>query len=65
MARIRAAFALLVQIRGLAATARNLRRGLRSFVVANYVVFYFALADGIEVVRVMHGRRDIDADDMT
>jgi hypothetical protein len=26
--------------------------------------FYFPLKDGIEVIRVMHGRQDIDADDM-
>ena len=37
---------------------------LRSFPVGNYIVFYFPLPDGIEVVRVMHGRRDIDPDDM-
>jgi toxin ParE1/3/4 len=28
------------------------------------VIFYIPLPDGIEVVRVMHGRQDIDADDM-
>ena len=43
---------------------RELRRDLRSFPVSSYVVFYVALADGIEVVRVMHGRQEIGADDM-
>jgi plasmid stabilization system protein ParE len=28
-------------------------------------VFYFARSDGVEIVRVMNGRQDIDADDMT
>jgi toxin ParE1/3/4 len=28
------------------------------------VIFYVPLSDGIEVVRVMSGRQDIDADDM-
>jgi plasmid stabilization system protein ParE len=28
------------------------------------VIFYRALPDGVEVVRVMSGRQDIDADDM-
>jgi toxin ParE1/3/4 len=28
------------------------------------VIFYIPLPDGIEVVRVMNGRQDIDADDM-
>ncbi|WP_008538835.1 type II toxin-antitoxin system RelE/ParE family toxin [Bradyrhizobium sp. CCGE-LA001] len=38
--------------------------GLRSFPVGNYVIFYIPLPDGVEIVRVMHGRLDIDADDM-
>ena len=42
----------------------ELRKGLRSFPVGNYVVFYQPVADGIEIIRVMHGRQDIDADDM-
>ena len=63
--RIGEIFTLLVQ-NPLAGRERlELRRGLRSFTVGNYVVFYHALPDGIEVVRVMHGRQDIDVDDMT
>lgn len=27
----------------------------------NYLIFYFPLKDGIEVVRVLHGARDIEA----
>jgi toxin ParE1/3/4 len=42
----------------------ELRRNLRSFPVGNYVVFYSPVADGIEVIRVMNSRQDIDADDM-
>jgi toxin ParE1/3/4 len=42
----------------------ELRKYLRSFPVGSYVVFYVPLPDGIEVIRVMHGRQDIDADDM-
>ena len=37
---------------------------IRSFPVGNYIVFYLPLSDGIEVVRVLHGRQDIDGDDM-
>ncbi len=33
--------------------------GLRTFVVKPYVVFYRPIEDTIEVVRVLHGRRDI------
>ncbi|MBR0966933.1 type II toxin-antitoxin system RelE/ParE family toxin [Bradyrhizobium diazoefficiens] len=43
---------------------RELRLGLRSFAVGNYVIFYVALPDGIEIVRVMHGRQDINSDDL-
>ncbi len=41
--------------------ARNeLAAGVRSFAFGKYVVFFSALADGIDVVRVLHGARDID-----
>jgi len=36
-------------------------KGLRSFHVGNYVVFYRPIADGIELVRVLHGNRDLRA----
>jgi toxin ParE1/3/4 len=42
----------------------DLRRGMHSFSVRNYIIFYLPLSDGIEVVRVMHGRQDINADDL-
>lgn len=34
---------------------------LRSVAVGNYVVFYLPLADGIDIVRVLPGMRDLDA----
>jgi toxin ParE1/3/4 len=37
---------------------------LRSFAVQNYVIFYVTVPEGIDVVRVIHGRRDIHAADM-
>jgi toxin ParE1/3/4 len=71
---IRAADALLVRIEAafdmlaanpLAGRARDdLAPKIRSFPVGNYIVFYLPLSDGIEVVRVLHGRQDIDSDDM-
>jgi toxin ParE1/3/4 len=33
---------------------------LRSFVVRNYLLFYQPVEDGIEVLRVIHGSRDIE-----
>jgi toxin ParE1/3/4 len=71
---IRAADALLVRIEAafdmlaanpLAGRARDdLAPKIRSFPVGNYIIFYLPLSDGIEVVRVLHGRQDIDGDDM-
>lgn len=37
------------------------RPDLRSWPVGSYMIFYRALPDGIEVVRVLHGSRDIDS----
>lgn len=42
----------------------ELALGLRSFPIRRYVVFYRALRDGIEVVRVLHSARDIAQQNM-
>jgi toxin ParE1/3/4 len=34
---------------------------LRSLPVGNYVIFYRPTQDDVEVTRVLHGTRDIDA----
>jgi toxin ParE1/3/4 len=63
--RIEDVFYMLAQ-NPMAGRARNdLGLKLRSFPVGSYVVFYVPVPDGIEVVRVMNGRQDIDSDDMT
>jgi len=62
--RIGEAFEMLLQNPKAGRERPDLQRGLRSFPVRNYVIFYIAQTDGIEVVRVMNGRQDIDADDM-
>ena len=36
------------------------RPGLRSFPVRDYIVFYHAIHDGIEVYRVLHGARNLE-----
>jgi len=62
--RIERAFDMLAE-QPLAGRARSeLAANLRSFPVGSYVIFYFPVSDGVEVVRVMSGRQDIDADDM-
>jgi toxin ParE1/3/4 len=35
--------------------------GMRSVVSAPYVIFYRVGTDAVEIVRVLHGRRDIEA----
>ena len=62
--RIGEVFEMLVQNPLVGRERPELQRGLRSFPVGSYLVFYLPLSDGIEVVRVMSGRQDIDTDDM-
>jgi len=39
----------------------ELAEGLRSFPVGKYVIFYRAIPAGVEIVRVLHGSRDLNA----
>jgi toxin ParE1/3/4 len=39
----------------------ELSPGLRSMAFGRYVVFFEPMPDGIDIVRVLHGSRDIDA----
>jgi toxin ParE1/3/4 len=65
VARIVEVFEMLMQNPRAGRERPDLQKHLRSFPVGNYVVFYIPVPDGIEIVRVMHGRQDIGADDMT
>lgn len=38
----------------------DLKPNLRSFSVGNYLIFYFPIEDGIDIVRVLQGARDIE-----
>ena len=40
----------------------HLRPGIRSIVAGSYVVFYRIDPEQITIVRVLHGRRDIDTE---
>ena len=64
LVRIEATFDMLAETPFAGRERSELRKGLRSFPVGNYLIFYVPTADGVEVVRVMHGRQDISADDM-
>jgi toxin ParE1/3/4 len=39
----------------------ELSTGIRSLAFGRYVVFFEPIPDGIDVIRVLHGSRDIDA----
>jgi toxin ParE1/3/4 len=54
------AFTLLARRPGLGRARPELYPNLRSFVVRKYVVFYLPLPNGIDVIRVLHGVRDIE-----
>jgi toxin ParE1/3/4 len=62
--RIEATFDMLAHTPFAGRARSDLARNLRSFAVGNYIIFYVPISDGVEVVRVMHGRQDIDADDI-
>ena len=38
----------------------EIEEGIRSFVAESHVIFYIALVDGMELVRVLHGSQDIE-----
>jgi toxin ParE1/3/4 len=56
---IREKCTLLAQQPGIGRDRSDVLSGLRGFPVGNYVIFYQPTKDGIAVVRVLHGARDI------
>lgn len=59
VAAIEAKCSYLAGSPGLGRPREDLAPGLRSFAVRNYVIFYRPLEDGIELIRVLHGAREI------
>ena len=51
-------FSKLASMPHMGRTRSELSAGLRSFVVARYVIFYLPTENGIDVVRIIHGARD-------
>jgi toxin ParE1/3/4 len=58
------AFEMLVQNPHAGRPRPDLGHELRSFAVANYIIFYVLQSGGIEIVRVIHSRQDIGPADM-
>jgi toxin ParE1/3/4 len=42
----------------------ELGRDIRSFPVGHYILFYVPVQNAIEVVRILHGARDITAEEL-
>lgn len=52
---------LLADTPGMGRRCDELSPGLRGLPVGNYLIFYRQAGQGIDVVRVLHGARDIEA----
>ena len=50
---------ILAENPGMGRKRDELVPGLRSFLVGSYLIFYYPINGGIEVIRVLHGARDI------
>jgi toxin ParE1/3/4 len=62
--RIEATFDMLAETPQAGRARDDLAPSLRSFPVGRYMIFYTPVSDGVEVVRVMNSRQDIDPDDV-
>ena len=54
-------FLLLAEYPQLGQARPDIRPGLRYFPLKRYLIFYRQIPDGVEIVRVVHGSRDLGA----
>lgn len=59
--RLRTKFPQLAKFPQMGRTRFDLAPSLRCFLVANYLIFYRPIEQGIEIVRILHGSQDIEA----
>ena len=59
--RFEQTFSLLAENPMMGRARNELAEAMRSFAVGSYLIFYRPLEQGIEVARVLHGSRDIEA----
>ncbi len=59
--RIQETFQRLASVPGMGTACAWLRPGLRRLTVRPYVIYYCAISGGVEIERVIHGARDVDA----
>lgn len=61
IARIEEKCRLLAEHPNIGTSCEALHPALRFLAVEKYLIFYLPLDDGIEIVRVLHGARDIES----
>lgn len=61
VARLEELAARLAETPGMGRTRAGLLSDLRSFPIGNYLLFYRPSKDGVEIVRVLNGARDVPA----
>lgn len=59
--KIHEKFLALSERPGIGRAREELGEGIRSFPIGRYIIFYHAVSEGIEVVRVLHASRDLEA----
>lgn len=59
MRAVTSRFCLLASMPGMGIAREELAARLRSFPVGNYVIFYRRIEKGVEILRVLHGARDL------
>ena len=63
--RLTDAFDMLLTVPQAGRLRHEFHEDVRSFAIDNYVIFYRTVSEGIDILRVVHGRRDIRPADMT
>lgn len=59
--RLEESFSALANFPKMGMSRDDIQADLRSQPVGKYLIFYLPLADGIEIVRVLHGSRDVES----
>ena len=61
LGRLDHCFRLLAENQGLGQACDDIRPGYRKMHEGRHVIFYRPTADGIEIVRILHGSMDVDS----
>jgi toxin ParE1/3/4 len=62
--RLTETFDMLLTMPQAGRTRPEFGKNVRSFAVDNFVIYYIKVPEGIDIFRVIHGRRDFHLDDV-